>query len=207
MVGLRFGLVAVAILIAPAFSRPHSIRQIDFGNFTYPWNGGAGPEGLETPWHWMESSHSGTVRLKDGVHRFWDEVGDDVDRERAPGLWLESVTYGDLKGPGEEAAVDLSYSTGGTASWDYLCVYTLDGNRPRLLGWLESGDRADGGLVRVAVQGGQLVLDFADPSRQDGVCCSDGYIRVRYVWNSGHFEETGPRERGDLKAGKPVSSR
>jgi hypothetical protein len=204
---LRSVSVAVAALILAAPPGTSSIRHVDFKNFAYPWNGGGGPENLENPWHWIESSPSSTVQLRGGVHRFWEEVEAGQDRSRAPGLWFESVTYGDLDGDGkEEAAVDLNYSGGGTANWDYLYVYKLDRDGPRLLGWLESGDRAYGGLVKVSIQQGQLVLDFADPERRDGDCCSGGYIRVRYVWKGGHFVETGPREKGDLKPARPASS-
>lgn len=204
---LRAASLAVVMLLVVSLPRPSSIRQVDFRNFAYPWNGGREPENLENPWHWIESIPSKTVRLKSGVHRFWDEVEKGLDRSTAPGLWFESVTYGDLDDDGEEeAAVDLNYSGGGTANWGYLYVYTLDRGGPRLLGWLESGSRAYGGLVKVSIQQGQLVLDFADPERRDGDCCSDGYIRVRYVWKGEHFVETGPREKGDLQPAKPVSS-
>jgi hypothetical protein len=205
---VRFSSAALTILLVAAPPGRSSIRQVDFRNFAYLWNGGAEPENLENPWHWIESIPSTTVRLEGGVHRFWEEA-EDGDRSRAPGLWFESVKYGDLDGDGkEEAAVDLNYSGGGTANWDYLYVYKLDRNGPRLLGWLESGSRGYGGLVGVAIQNQQLVLDFADPERQDGDCCSDGYIRLRYVWKSGHFVETGHREKGDLKRpAKPATLR
>jgi hypothetical protein len=194
---VRLASVALAIYVIAASPHPSSIRQIDFRNFAYPWDGGSPPEDL---WHWIDSAPSTTVRLKDGVHRFWEDIEDGMARNTAPGLWFESVTYGDLDGDGkEEAAVDLNYGGGGTANWDYLYVYKLDGSGPRLLGWLKGGDRAYGGLVRVAIEQKQLVLDFADPERQVGDCCSEGYIRVHYVWGRGHFVETGPREKGDLK--------
>ena len=194
---LRFASVALAILLVTAPPHINSVRQIDFKNFAYPWHGGGPPADL---WHWIDSIPSTKVQISAGVHRFWDEVEDGLDHSSAPGLWLESVTYGDLDADGkEEAAVDLNYSGGGTANWNYLYVYKLDKGVPRLLGWLESGSRAYGGLVRVAIQQRQLVLDFADPERRVGDCCSDGYIRVRYVWRDGHFVETGARERGDLK--------
>lgn len=78
-------------------------------------------------------------------------------------------------------------------------MYKLDHGVPRLLGRLESGSRADGGLVKTAIRNRLLVLDFADAERRVGDCCSEGFIRVRYRWRQGHFVETGPRERGDLK--------
>jgi hypothetical protein len=185
------------MMLVGAASHTSSIRQIDFKNFAYPWDGGGGSP---DEWHWIGSIPSTKVELSGGVHRFWEEVETGEDRNSAPGLRMESVTYGDLDGDQkEEAAVDLIYSSGGTANWHYLYVYKLDKGELRLLGWLETGSRAYGGLVKVAIQNGQLVLDFADSERRIGDCCSEGYIRVRYAWRDGHFAETGTRERGDLK--------
>jgi hypothetical protein len=194
---LRSAPLALALLIFAALPRISSVRQIDFKNFAYPWDGGGSP--LED-WFWMNSIPSTNVKLSGGVHRFWEEVEPGEDRNRAPGLWMESVTYGDLDGDQEdEAAVELNYSGGGTANWDYLYIYKLDKGVPRLRARLESGSRAYGGLVHVAIQNGLLVLDFADAERRSGDCRSEGYIRVRYAWKQGHFAETGSRERGDLK--------
>jgi hypothetical protein len=185
------------MLTVAALPQTKSIRQIDFKNFAYPWDGGGDP--LQN-WHWISSIPSTKVKLSSAVHRFWEEVDPGQDRNSAPGLWMKSVTYGDLDGDeNEEAAVVLNYSGGGTANWDYLYVYKLGKGVPRLLGWLESGSRADGGLVKVTIQNSLLVLDFADPERRIGDCCSEGYIRVRYAWQDGRFVETGPQERGDLK--------
>jgi len=112
---------------------------------------------------------------------------------------LVSVTYGDLDGDGrEEAAVDLLYGTGGTANWHYLYVYALDGRQPKLLAVLESGSRADGGFMRVKVQKQSLILDFADSELGVGICCSEGYIRVHYLWIRGKFIEAGARQKGRL---------
>ncbi len=80
-----------------------------------------------------------------------------------------------------------------------MCTYKLVRDQPTLLAILESGPRGDGGLIRTAIQDALLVLDFADPDRRVGDCCSEGYIRVHYRWRDGAFVEEGPRERGDLK--------
>jgi hypothetical protein len=112
---------------------------------------------------------------------------------------MVSVTYGDLNADGtEEAAVHLNYTEGGTANWDYLYVYKLVRTRPKLMSILKGGSRSHGGLNRVAIQNGLLTLDFADPDRRVGDCCSEGYIRVRYRWRDGKFVEEGPREHGDV---------
>jgi hypothetical protein len=194
---LRFTSLVLATTVIVALPQRSSIRQIDFRNFVYPWDE---PDGPPSEWHWMSTSSRTHVRLVDGTHRFWEPSDSELEREMAPGLWMTSVTYGDLDGDQEEeAAVALNYSGGGTANWDYLYVYKLEHGVPRLLGRLESGSRADGGLVKTTIENGLLVLDFADAARRVGDCCSEGFIRVRYRWSQGHFVETGPREHGDLK--------
>jgi hypothetical protein len=194
---LRSASVILALMAVAAIPHVSSLRQVDYKNLAYPWGGGGGP--LED-WHWIPSIPTTKVKLSGGVHRFWEEVEIGEDRNMAPGLRLESVTYGDLDGDREEeAAVNLNYSGGGTENWAYLYVYKLDKGMPRLLGWLESGARGDGGLVNVTIHDQELVLDFADSERRVGACCSEGYIRVRYKWRGGQFVEMGARERGDLK--------
>jgi len=190
---LTIAMLAVAIVV----SAKYSIRQIDFNNFAYPWGNPGGP--LEG-WHWISSSPSTKVRLAGGTHRFLREVESGEDPNHSPLLRFGSVNYGDLeRDNAEEAAVVLNYSGGGTANWEYLYIFRLDNDAPRLRAWLESGSRAYGGLVNVKIEDRFLVLDFADAERRIGDCCSEGFIRVRYAWKDGHFIESGQRERGDLK--------
>jgi hypothetical protein len=148
---------------------------------------------------WINPLPQGHIRALRGIHHFYSPGQDELEHERAPLISVDSITYGDLDGDGiEEAAVHLNYSTGGTSNWDFLYIYKLGHGRPKLLGVLESGSRAYGGLVRTSVTGGLLVLDFADAERSVGDCCSEGYIRVRYRWQDRGFAEEGQRERGDL---------
>jgi hypothetical protein len=58
-----------------------------------------------------------------------------------------------------------------------------------LLARLESGSRADGGLLKVAIEQRTLILDFADTEKRAGDCCSEGYIRVKYRLKDGRFVE------------------
>lgn len=133
-----------------------------------------------------------------GVYRSEDCANDDPD-EPCLMLRVRSVTYGDLLGRGdEEAVISLNYSTGGTANWDYLYVYRDGRDYPVLLARMETGSRGAGGLLRVVIEHGLLVVDFADKDRMMGECCSAGYIRVRYRWRQGEFVEVG-RTRGDME--------
>jgi hypothetical protein len=194
---LRMPLLYLAFVIAIVLgSAPlpgaNSIRQVDFKNFEYPLGRPGFPKSY---WHWIPNIPPIKVKLSDGNHPFPSESPYQI-----PALQMISVTYGKLAGDNEDqAAVVLNYSTGGTANWEYLYIYKLEKGAPRLLAWLESGSRAAGGLVEVKIENGLLVLDFADAKRSLGECCSEGYIRVRYVWKNGQFVESGPRERGDLK--------
>jgi hypothetical protein len=96
------------------------------------------------------------------------------------------------------AAIELNYSSGGTANWVYLYVYEFKRGSPNLLGRLQSGSRAYGGLLHVAIRGGALLLCFADASKQTGNCCSTGYIRVTNRLKGGRFVECAHRTRGDF---------
>ena len=174
------------------------IRKIDFKNFTYAWDDPAGD--VPETWHWITSSPQSRIRVSKGIHHFYEQAKDVHERERTPILTVDHVIYGDLVGDGEgEAVVSLNYSTGGTANWGYLYVYSLKNGQPALLARMETGSRADSGLIKESVQNGFLVVDFADKDRRVGDCCSEGYIRVRYRWQKERFIEVGTRERGNLE--------
>ena len=174
---------------------PQSIRGIDFKNASYAWD--ERDRGVPSEWQWLTELPHGSVRLKNGQHRVSDfsESGKTI-----PDLSLVSVTYGDLLGDGrEEAAVHLLYRTGGTANWSYLSVYTLDSQQPKLIAVLESGSRADGGLLRVKIQKHLLILDFLDSELRVGDCCSEGFVRVRYRWRQNRFIESGVRQKASCR--------
>jgi hypothetical protein len=92
----------------------------------------------------------------------------------------------------------LLYRTGGTANWSYLYVYTFNRGQPKLIAVLESGSRAGGGLVRVKIEERFLILDFQDSALSVGLCCSEGFVRVRYRWQRDRFIESGARQKGKL---------
>ncbi len=192
-------IVAALGAVATGFSASNakSIRQIDFKNFCYAWDSGA--RAVPMNWRWLGTSARSCVRLLNGSYRFGKSGESEKEKQQDPSLRLNSITYGDLEGDGaEEAVVNLSYHTGGTANWDYLYVFKLENGAPTLVGRLRSGSRADGGLLKVSIQNGLLVLEFSDPERRVADCCSSGFIRVRYRLEKGSFQESGARERGTL---------
>jgi hypothetical protein len=170
-----------------------SIHDIDFKNLEYAWPGF--PNTVASTWRWLDAPPRLPIKLQNGLRRL-EETGD----PSPPFLQFRSVVFGDLTGDGEDdAAADLIFSTGGTASWHYLWVFTLKDGLPKPLGILQSGSRADGGLTQVQIQQHALILDFADSNRRIADCCSEGYVRVSFAWKGRHFEEQGARTYGDLK--------
>jgi len=182
----------MAILILPALLQAagQGVRLVDFQNFEYPFQESFVPSG----WNWLTTISPQRVRLVHGRANF--------DRADPHGAYLEliSVNYGDLDRDGEdEAVVDLLYSTGGTANWHYLYIFKASNHAATLIAVLESGSRADGGLIGSKISHGLLVLDFADADRREGDCCSRGIIRVEYRLKDGRFHETGPRQKDSIR--------
>jgi hypothetical protein len=192
--------LSLAAALTAAVPKTAEIRRVDFKNFLFPWDEEMSEtSSVPSVSRWISPLPQSQIRAVRGIHHFYSSSQDQYEREHAPLISVDSVTYGDLDGDGiDEAAVHLNYSTGGTANWDFLYIYRLSQGGPRLLGILESGSRGSGGLVRVSFTAGLLALDFADAERRVGECCSEGYIRVRYRWQDRNFVEEGPRERGDL---------
>jgi hypothetical protein len=164
-------------------SRSSPIREIDFANFTYP-------------------SHfrgeAGGYRVRDGemLPKRKDKIGRPLD------MWLvlAGVKYGDATGDGrEEAVVDLSWITGGTADADLVYVYGLRKGKPKLLWAFETGDRADGGYKNVFAENGELVVElqgknkiigrdlYEDDGTNMGDCCPTHFTRTRYKWAHNRF--------------------
>jgi len=181
----------------PARTKFANIHQVDFKNFTYPWDESYS---LPSTWAWMPLPLAGHFRLVRGRRWLLDPGAEPEERGFTLLFAFESVAYGSIGSDRSDvAAVYISYSTGGTATWGYLYVYRLAHGEPMLMGSLVTGSRAYGGLVKAAFQNGLLVLDFEDPSKREGDCCSDGYIRVSYRWQNGRFVEVPPRQYGPLK--------
>ena len=190
-------LLALLFTAGPQKKKFANIRQVDFKNFTYPWNGAYG--GPSSTWAWIQLPSSDSFRLTHGKRWLPDPGAEPTEHGFTLLFMFESVVYGVLSGDQRDvAAVYVSYATGGTATWGYLYVYRLVSGKPTLMGYLVTGSRADGGFVRAAFQNGLLVLDFEDPSKREGDCCSDGYIRVSYRWQNGRFVEVPPRQYGPL---------
>jgi hypothetical protein len=191
----------ISALLSTLAANAVNIRDVDFNNFSYPWDDESFPS-VPQDWRWIMHTPDTKVTLTQGRGDFQPpgEKESSGSHNSHPYLMFRSVTYGDVNGDGlEDAAVDLLYGTGGKANWHYLYLFTPHQDGPKLLARLESGSRTDGGLINVSIEEGLLILDFMDGNMRSGDCCSEGYIRARYRWEQGRFAEQGPRTYGPLE--------
>jgi hypothetical protein len=181
------------------------IQQVDFRNFTYPLSGHLlGHSQLE----WLGApSDAGVkrepIRIVNGsdLTKTSSFVMDGKEYAQYEGFTLESVKFADLTGDGrDEAIVVLRYHTGGTQTTEYVYVYAVDQQKPKLLAYCHTGDRAYSGLYKVYGKDGLLVFELLDPKRASGDCCSSGVVVSRYKWHDGRFEAFGASERHTLSA-------
>jgi hypothetical protein len=189
-------LIYVLALGAGALSsqqRPE-VRHIDFRDFTFPFPPIASL-GVPDRMKWMETKVKTSVTLVNGRCDF-----DTNDPSRGPSVILDEVRYGYLTMSGQlDAMAVLSYHAGGTAYWYYVYAFNLASGHPKLLGWFQTGSRADFGLYRVIVTNGEFILDLFDPEKREADCCSTGFVRTRYLWQDGKFTQAGPPEFGRVE--------
>ena len=175
-------LLSVACVI-PALAQA-DIHTVDFKNFTYE------PScARETPIK---------VRVRNGEYS--RDAADDQ-------LYFNvlAVEYGDVNGDGRDEAVVLTNCNGGgTGQFTEGFVYTMKAGKASLLARVPGGDRADGGLRSIKVDGGLLVVESNDPDKAAGACCPEGIVIQKYrVGSGGKLTESGsaikrelyPRER------------
>ncbi len=154
---------------SPILNSP--IRSVDFENFTYP-----------------EIDSRGKFMFKGGHEPTDDDPRGFVD-----------AIYGDVNGDGkEEALVVHTQSIRGSAIPYFVYIYTMNGDKPKLLWSFYAGERGDGGLRKTYAQSGEFVVELygrdrvvngGTSSEEDnfGVCCPKFFTRSRYEWRGGRF--------------------
>lgn len=167
-------LIALAVLagpVAPAKAAGDGdIRLVDFHGFTYPVPTGEIAE---------------RVRLRNG-RRAGNAAGRCDVR-------LQSVSYGRLADvDGEVAAVTLAFNCGGTGNPSGGYLFRMERGRPRVVGEIAWGDRANGGVFAVAFHAGELVVERRDG---DAACCTDRVLTERYSLGPDGLKAIGTPER------------
>ena len=200
---MRHLVLGILILSTCGLSESQStIRRVDFKNFTYPLSG---PLLGHNRLQWLSakiSPHRKPIHLVNGedLTKSSSVVMDGHEYVQWEGFSLQSVSFADLTGNGEEEAiVVLHYRTGGTQQTDYVYIYSFVAGKPKLLAYFYVGDRAYSGLCKVVGDHGNLVVELFDPEKRSGDCCSSGIVRTRYRWEQGQFKAVGAVERETLE--------
>jgi hypothetical protein len=152
---------------------PVGVRAVDWQNHTYV----------------LAELGAVTVRRGRGALTLDDDGRLDVPG--AGGVYqVEPPLYADVDGDGAEDAVIASVtSTGGTGQFSQIQIYALRGGKIVELGAIAGGDRGDGGIRRVAVDGRAVVVDRNVMVEGDGVCCASGAQHERWIWRGGEMIE------------------
>lgn len=160
------------------------IRRFDFRNFSY-------------------RAAGELLRVSEG-RGVYQSSGDETfsfDVERV------MVAYGDVTGDGsDEAAVTVYYTGGGTGAFSKGFLFALQGGRLKLLTTFEGGDRADGGINEVRIEGGALIVRRNEPERMNGVpvglCCPVYLITAKYRWDGRRLVRVGEPQKVEIKEGR-----
>ena len=166
----------------------------------------AGPAGEVRAIDWQNRTYVldqlGAVTVKDGRAEFGiNEDGQAVAGGVSGGSYqVDRPLFADLDGDGVEDAVIASVlSTGGTGRFSEIRIYTARAGQIVELGAIPGGDRGDGGIRHVAVEGSAVIVERNVLAEGDGLCCASGSRRERWVWRGGELVEdvAARRARGD----------
>ena len=161
-----------------------SIRSIDWMNRVYTSGAGGQPYQVENGEYEYAYDEDGNLVAPD-----YQPADPDAFVERG----YFSVTppeFGDLTGDGAEEAVIVTLeSTGGTGRFSGIDVYTMQGGKEVVLGGIPGGDRGDGGIAGVRIEGGVVVVDRMKSLDTDGACCPSRLVHERWTWNGAAFVE------------------
>ena len=181
------------------------LATFDFRNYSYPL-----PRGWQNP-------DGKDITLIDGkLAAIPNEISDDMsDEEKAArkaerriGMSHVTTKFIDATGDGvEEAFVILQIETGGSALPQIVYVFEWQEDKPELIWYFRTGDRADGGLKDLRPENGMLVVELFGQDRfllgevetgkifgdEEQLCCPSHFTRTFYKWNGRNFLMQGKR--------------
>jgi hypothetical protein len=107
--------------------------------------------------------------------------------------------FADVNGDGVDDAIIWSVlATGGTGHFSEIRIYTLRGGKVAVLAQIPGGDRGEGGIRHVALEGAALIVDRNVLAEGDGMCCASAAQRERWIWKGNEMVE-------DTAARKPIT--
>jgi len=121
-------------------------------------------------------------------------AGGQVETELADDLHgFFSVTppvFGDLTGDGAEEVVIITLEhLGGTGMFTSVDVYGMVEGAEAVIGTIPGGDRGDGGIADVQIDGNAVAVDRYLSLEGDGACCPSQLQHERWTWDGTTFVE------------------
>ena len=168
------------------------IRAVDFCNFTFLYFD-------------IYAKVTFNLRLKNGTRTLLrDKSGEILERTNNLGADLQDVVYGQIEGLGETAICVIEIDAGGTMVTDVVYIHKIENGKPKLVWHWESGDRSDGGLRRLYIKGGNLVVETYEELADEPLCCATHFEKHYYHWKHGKIREF--RQETELPIGGPLSA-
>jgi hypothetical protein len=167
-------------------------------------NGAAGGKTVrDIDWlnHTYDSGDMGNVTVVNGEYEFaLDENGNTVAPDYEPtdpdayvergSFAVSPPIFGDVDGDGAEEAVLVSYfNGGGTGHFTGIDVYAMRDGKEVVLGGIPGGDRGDGGINDVQIEGKVILVDRMMSMDGDGACCPSKLQHERWSWDGKAFVE------------------
>jgi hypothetical protein len=148
--------------------------------------------GIDWQNHTYVLDELGAVTVKAGHAEL--RISDDrkaIEAGSARGSYrVEPPLFADVDGDGvEDAIISSVLSTGGTGQFSDIRIYTIRGAKLVELGTIPGGDRGDGGIRRVGIDGNAVIVERNALGAGEGVCCARRAQRERWVWRNGAMAE------------------
>lgn len=146
------------------------------------------------------------AKLKDAAYQIVannlqeDEEGLDITEADINGFSIET-SFGDLTGDSiEESAVLVSYYVGGTGASgrNKVFVFALEDDELKLLGTIEGGDRAFGGLRNAKIRNNRLEVQTFTTNGDECAVCYGGVDLNKYEYIANKFVKVQYSYVGDL---------
>lgn len=159
------------------------LGKFDFKNYTYP-----------LPRGWQGSGFTEMTLVNGEVPASQDE--------KQIGLKYVTTKFLDATGDGQdEALVIVKIDTAGSAIPQIVYIFSWVDEKPGLIWFFRTGDRADGGLKDLRAENGELIVELFGQDRfilgetetgkitgdEEQLCCPPFFTRSAYKWNGKNF--------------------
>lgn len=208
---MKLSLACSTLLLALAACGGGARQATTVGNNTA--TGGAGVTVRDIDWlnRTYDSGDAGQVTVVNGVYEYaMDGNGNVVAADYEPkdpdefvergSFEVGKPIFGDVDGDGAEEAVLVTFfNGGGTGRFTGIDVYAMRDGKETVIGGIPGGDRGDGGISDVRLEGKVILVERMMSMEGDGACCPSKLQHERWSWNGSAFvEDEGARSLSDF---------